>query len=141
MFQTAWVYGVVIFVVLQVTVIMLQEYFGPTLILPRGVCSCLCLVRHSRLTDIVFLQVATIDVYNYHPPLPLPDPEAPEQSLGDCSICMDSIEVDPALRARTDEKSEGLSRHTTNLWAQSARKSYSLAPCHHLFVCCNLSLE
>ena len=47
---------------------------------------------------------------------------------------MDSIEVDPALRARTDEKSEGLSRHTTTLWAQSARKSYSLAPCHHLFV-------
>jgi transmembrane E3 ubiquitin-protein ligase len=53
--QAAWVYGVVIFVVLQVTVIMLQEYFGPTLILPRGVCSCLWLVRHSRFTDIVFL--------------------------------------------------------------------------------------
>ena len=85
----------------------------------------------------LFLQLTTADVYDYHPPLPLPDPEAPEQSLGDCSICMDAIEVDPALRGRMDEKGgegNGLSRHTTSLWAQNARKSYSLAPCHHLFV-------
>ena len=50
---------------------------------------------------------------------------------------MDAIEVDPALRGRMDEKGgegNGLSRHTTSLWAQNARKSYSLAPCHHLFV-------
>lgn len=82
------------------------------------------------------LQVATADVYNYHPPMPLPDPEAPEQTLGDCSICMEVIEVDSSLKQNPDEKSEarGLARHTTSLWAQSARKSYSLAPCHHLFV-------
>ncbi|KAI0083737.1 hypothetical protein BDY19DRAFT_975766 [Irpex rosettiformis] len=115
--QRPWVYGVAIFMLAQAAVIILQGYFGPSLFLPR------------RLT--------TADVYDYHPPLPLPDPEAPEQSLGDCSICMDAIEVDPALRGRMDEKGDGhghgLSRHTTNLWAQNARKTYSLAPCHHLF--------
>lgn len=29
--------------------------------------------------------------YDYHPPLPVPDAEAPEASLGDCAICMDAI--------------------------------------------------
>lgn len=49
---------------------------------------------------------------------------------------MDAIQVDPALRQGTDEKGDGsgFTRHTTSLWAQSAQKSYSLAPCHHLFV-------
>ncbi|KAI0343001.1 hypothetical protein BDW22DRAFT_1356560 [Trametopsis cervina] len=113
--QRPWVYGVAVFVLLQVLVILLQEYFGPTLFFPEGMTS--------------------TNVYNYHPPLPLPDPEAPEQSLGDCAICMDTIQVDSTLRQRPDEKSEthSLARHTTQLWAQSARKSYSLAPCHHLF--------
>jgi hypothetical protein len=82
------------------------------------------------------LQIANIETYDYQPPLPLPDPEAPEQSLGDCAICMDAITVDPALRQHVDEKGDGhgLARRTGGLLAQSARKSYSLAPCHHLFV-------
>ncbi len=68
--------------------------------------------------------------------MPLPDAESPEQSLGDCAICMDAILVDPALRQRPDEKNDGhgLVRRTGGLFVQSARKSYSLAPCHHLFV-------
>jgi len=113
--QRQWVWGVAIFMLAQVGVILLQQHFGPSLFLPQT--------------------ATTANVYNYHPPLPLPDPEAPEQSLGDCSICMDAIYVDPALRQRPDEKIDvhGLVRHTTHLWAQSARKSYSLAPCHHLF--------
>lgn len=127
-------YGVAIFILAQVAIIILQGYFGPTLFLPRRVR--LPLPPHFHFTQHSHkpLQFTTADIYDYHPPLPLPDPEAPEQSLGDCSICMDAIEVDPALRGRVNEKSEGIARHTTGLWAQNARKSYSLAPCHHLFV-------
>ena len=77
-----------------------------------------------------------VETYDYHPPMPLPDAESPEKSLGDCAICMDAIIVDPALRQHVDEKTDGhsLARRTGGLLAQGARKSYSLAPCHHLFV-------
>ena len=90
-----------------------------------------------------YTQVVNIETYDYHPPMPLPDPEAPEQSLGDCAICMDAIVVDPMLRQHNDEKSEGhsLSRRTGSLLAQGARKSYSLAPCHHLFVSIGVCLR
>ena len=93
----------------------------------------LCL-PYSYLADRN-VQLAQTPSYNYHPAIPLPDPEAPEQSLGDCSICMDAILVDPSLRQKGDDEKEqllGLGR-----WGQAAnmRKSYSLAPCHHLFVC------
>lgn len=84
--------------------------------------------------DPVFAQMVNVNTYNYHPPMPLPDPEAPEQSLGDCVICMDAITIDPALRQRSDEKGDSLARRTGGLLAQGARKNYSLAPCHHLFV-------
>lgn len=118
----------------QVAVLLLQNYFGPAFFLPRSVSK--LLHSCSNLADLDRLQLGSVEVYDYHPPLPLPDPEAPEQSLGDCSICMDAIEVDSALRQSADEKNEGhgFGRHTTSLWAQSARKNYSLAPCHHLFV-------
>jgi len=106
------------------------------------------------------IQFAAIKTYDYHPPMPLPDPESPEQSLGDCAICMDAIHVDPSLRSRSkssDEKGEwdGNSKGK-NRWkgksagagaaggllnavqmgvgGVSSRKNYSLAPCHHLFV-------
>ncbi|PSR74066.1 hypothetical protein PHLCEN_2v10138, partial [Hermanssonia centrifuga] len=110
-----WVYAVAFFILLQVVVILLQEHFGPTFFLPKG--------------------VGTVQTYDYHPAMPLPDAESPEQSLGDCAICMDAILVDPALRQRPDEKNDGhgLVRRTGGLFVQSARKSYSLAPCHHLF--------
>lgn len=78
--------------------------------------------------------------------MPLPDMESPEQSLGDCAICMDAILVEPSLRRRnksTDEHSEwdtskekGGSGGLLNAvqMGVSGRKNYSLAPCHHLFV-------
>jgi hypothetical protein len=85
--------------------------------------------------------------YDYHPPLPLPDPESPEQSLGDCAICMDAIVVDPSLHRSKDgegkEKGEkdhlkgrGGLLHAVQIGvgATAARKNYSLAPCLHLFV-------
>jgi len=93
--------------------------------------------------------MASVKTYDYHPPLPLPDPEAPEQSLGDCSICMDAIVVDPLLRraekeSRQEEKEKGGKKSSGSgvdifnvvqkgVGNAVTRKSYSLAPCHHLF--------
>ena len=122
----------------QVIIILLQGHFGPTFFLPRG-------VRDTPPDDSPGLtsssQIVKVETYDYHPPLPLPDPESPEQSLGDCAICMDAITVDPALRQHADEKSEGhsVARRTSGLLAQGVRKNYSLAPCHHLFVSTHLS--
>ena len=45
--------------------------------------------------------------------MPLPDPEAPEQSLGDCAICMDAIRVDPSLRTRSDDTDSGWDAKTS----------------------------
>lgn len=110
-----WVYGVALCMLLQAAVILMQGYFSPAFFLPGG--------------------VAKVETYDYHPPMPLPDAEAPEQSLGDCAICMDAITLDPALRQHVDEKSDmpSIARRTGGLLAQNARQSYSLAPCHHLF--------
>ena len=96
------------------------------------------------------LQWATEPTYDYHPPLPLPDSEAPERSLGDCSICMDAILLDAGPQKSMSEKSaasgqfgagEGsagggglLNAMHMGVGAKAARKNYSLAPCHHLFV-------
>lgn len=107
------------------------------------------------------IQYTAVKTYNYHPPMPLADSESPEQTLGDCAICMDAILVDP-LRRRSkslDEKGDrdsGESNDLSSTWKRkgkgvgasggllnvmqmgvgnaSARKNYSLAPCHHLFV-------
>ncbi|THV01301.1 hypothetical protein K435DRAFT_963633 [Dendrothele bispora CBS 962.96] len=140
-----WAYQLSAFVCLQAAVVVMQEYLGPTFFLPRHLS-----------------EMATVKTYDYHPPLPLPDPEAPEQSLGDCSICMDTIVVDPLLhqaeRESRQEEKEKNGKGKGDHWDASGptkrkshggmdilnavqkgmgnavtRKSYSLAPCHHLF--------
>ncbi|KAJ3847287.1 hypothetical protein EV368DRAFT_51477 [Lentinula lateritia] len=139
-----WSYYLATFVCLQAMALMLQEYFGPTFFLPK--------------------RFSTINTYDYHPPLPVPDEESPEKSLGDCAICMDAIIVDLSLRqthdvsaslGNWDVKASGADgrRITSNIRAGGGaidptglldafqrgvgsavtRKSYSLAPCHHLF--------
>ncbi|KAG7093495.1 hypothetical protein E1B28_007171 [Marasmius oreades] len=82
--RRAWAYPLTGFVCLQASVLILQEIFGPSFFLPK--------------------KFATVKTYDYHPHMPLPDPEAPEQTLGDCAICMDAIHIDPSLRNRTQEK-------------------------------------
>lgn len=88
--------------------------------------------------------------YDYHPPMPEPDSEAPEQSLGDCAICMDAIIIDNPHRHRSksiDERGDYaiaselatargglLNAVQMGVNASGSRKVYSLAPCHHLFV-------
>jgi hypothetical protein len=85
--------------------------------------------------------------------MPLPDFESPEQSLGDCAICMEDIIITSPLRrrsksldARGDWEEKGssaagrkgkgglLNAMHMGVGGVTARKSYSLAPCHHLFV-------
>ncbi|OSD00125.1 hypothetical protein PYCCODRAFT_1453440 [Trametes coccinea BRFM310] len=113
-----WIYGVGLFMFFQVLVILLQERLGPAFFLPKG--------------------LSRTQTYDYHPPMPLPDPEAPDQSLGDCAICMDAILVDPTLRRRSkssDGKERPVIARATGILGKvgSAKKTYSLAPCHHLF--------
>ena len=103
-------------------------------------------VRHVPTIDIKFKAVKT---YDYHPPMRLPDPESPDRSLGDCVICMDAITLDQptgekgiSTSKETPWASSGESHsvgildvvHRNVVGAANARKSYSLAPCHHLFV-------
>ncbi|KAF8967642.1 hypothetical protein BDZ97DRAFT_1802585 [Flammula alnicola] len=132
-----WAWGLALFVLLQAFVVILQDSLGPTFFLPQ--------------------RFAHVKAYDYHPPMPmqLPDSESPEQSLGDCAICMDAILIDPSLRRRSksfdmreewDEKGTSASSRKNGksvdsvlnamqmgVGANSARKNYSLAPCSHLF--------
>ncbi|KAI0628206.1 hypothetical protein C8Q77DRAFT_1150309 [Trametes polyzona] len=113
-----WIYAVALFMFVQVLVLFLQEHVDPAFFLPK--------------------QMSRAQTYDYHPPLPLPDPEAPEQTLGDCAICMDAILVDPSLRRRSkssDGKERPVIGRASGILGKvgAARKTYSLAPCHHLF--------
>lgn len=137
-----WAWLLAVFVCTQACILILQEQLGPSFFLPQ--------------------RYAIKKTYDYHPPMPLPDTESPEMSLGDCSICMDAILVDPHSRSTPldgkNEKGVSTSSNATSGssspgWRSSrtggataflsamqfgvenasARKNYSLAPCHHLF--------
>ncbi|KAJ7760513.1 hypothetical protein B0H16DRAFT_1532543 [Mycena metata] len=131
-----WSIALAAFVCFQMVVVILQETsFGPAFFLPR--------------------RYAAIKPYDYHPVMPAPDddPESADPSLGDCAICMDAIHVDPSLRRRPtslDDKSDWektsgkrksragtaggiLNAVQKGVGSATARKNYSLAPCHHLF--------
>ena len=101
--RLAWVYGVVLWMFLQVAIILMQSYLSPTFFLPSNVCDWSSLVSHSPNTYATIPQVVKVETYDYHPPMPLPDAESPEQYLGDCAICMEAITVDPALRQQVDD--------------------------------------
>ncbi|KAI6042063.1 hypothetical protein EDC04DRAFT_2663625, partial [Pisolithus marmoratus] len=105
--STRWVYYLAAFVLLQVGVVLLQKSLGPAFFLPR--------------------RFATAQVYDYHPPMPsiMQDPEAPDQPLGDCSICMEVIHVNDSKELQ--QVTGGL------LQKVGVKKNYSVAPCHHIF--------
>jgi hypothetical protein len=119
----SWVYFLALFVFTQAFFVILQDELGPTFFLPA---------RYAAVTS-----------YDYHPPLPLPDSELPEKSLGDCAICMDTIMVDPSLRRRSkssdqrgnwDDKGPSFMKgNSIGVNVTTARNHYSLAPCSHLF--------
>ncbi|KAF8074721.1 hypothetical protein FPV67DRAFT_1665468 [Lyophyllum atratum] len=120
-----WSYLLAAFVCFQGVVVILQEILGPAFFLPK--------------------RYVIPKTYDYHPHMPLPDTEAPEQSLGDCAICMDAIVVDARARGQGEKEKLGpwdgqgtsggglLSAMQMGMEGAGARKVYSLAPCHHLF--------
>lgn len=124
----------------QIFVIILQDFYGPAFFLPSRV-SIVYFSVHSILTVSQFAKAKT---YDYHPPMPVPDSEAPEQSLGDCSICMDAILIEsPNNLGEKGQAIDGTGAGSGGFFsavqrgvagAAGAKKSYSLAPCHHLFV-------
>jgi transmembrane E3 ubiquitin-protein ligase len=107
---------------------------GPFLLPPE-----ICTENLDRIISpnmLSFSQMAASPAYDYHPLMPRPDPEAPEKSLGDCSICMDAILIGDSSSISSSGRgsvdgNEALVRRTGE-----GRKHYSLAPCHHLFVSC-----
>jgi hypothetical protein len=151
--KIAWSSILAGFVCLQMAVVILQDTrLGPTFFLPQQACDSILSKRHSTTNRF---QYAATKMYDYHPVMSAPnDSESPDQSLGDCAICMDAIYIDPSLRRRTslDGKSEWVAKGTSKRKAKggsaggilnavqmgvgsaTARKNYSLAPCHHLFV-------
>ena len=118
---------IVILLVAQVLVILGQDILGPSFFLPKDVG-----FSFSRLfgATINLSQWVTVSAYNYHPPLPTSDTEAPKQSLGDCAICMEPIIV----QHETSEPAKGSSAQLLSSATTSMRKAYAWAPCHHVFV-------
>ncbi|KAF9779793.1 hypothetical protein BJ322DRAFT_1086479 [Thelephora terrestris] len=122
-----WVWTFGGWIAFQVFFIQLQDFYGPAFFLPA--------------------RFKAAKVYDYHPPMRLPDPESPDRSLGDCAICMDAILVDPSMGEKGSPASKEASWAGTaeshpggifnvvhrNVVEAKIRKSYSLAPCHHLF--------
>ena len=145
----------------------------PPLYASKQLLSCFrrCLVRLSSSHRRLFPQQSTaspsltcpsfqysaVKTYDYHPPMPWSDSEAPEQSLGDCAICMDAIRLDSSGRHQSEKGTSGewdsdastlngsrrkslgssgglFSAMHMGMESTGTRKIYSLAPCHHLFV-------
>ena len=115
-----------------------------TYLLPSGTSKCLNISLLKLHTYQRLRKYAAVTSYDYHPPLPLPDSELPEKSLGDCAICMDTIMVDPSLRRRSkssdqrgnwDDKGPSFMKGSSiGVNVTTSRNHYSLAPCSHLFV-------
>ncbi|KAF8507963.1 hypothetical protein BU17DRAFT_57057, partial [Hysterangium stoloniferum] len=102
-----WVWLVVILLLVQVAIILGQDYFGPSFFLPDN--------------------WVTLSVYDYHPVLPDPDTEAPKQSLGDCAICIEPIIIHP------EPPSGALGPQLLPPTTAGLRRTYAWAPCHHVF--------
>jgi len=141
------------FVYFQAVLVVLQNVFGPAFFVPRKV----RVFLPFPLGMLTVKKFAEVKSYNYHPPMPFP--EFPEQSLGDCAICMDAILLEPALGRPSlglDSKESHAEKGSSSSFpirrargvtgvlndvmrlggvnTSSASKSYSLAPCCHLFV-------
>ncbi|BEJ11489.1 hypothetical protein CspHIS471_0109110 [Cutaneotrichosporon sp. HIS471] len=101
-----WVWAMVLWQVVQIAVLLAQDRFGPAFFLPK--------------------RFAPAEGYDYHPLLPVPDAENALEGRGEipaettCSICMEEVNTHP-------DPADG------PLLNLNARRSYAVAPCHHLF--------
>ena len=68
-------------------------------------------------------------LYDYYVSIPVPDAEAPDEALGDCSVCLEPILSRPDLSGLGPPEKEAV----TLLHSVSDRRSYCLAPCNHKF--------
>jgi hypothetical protein len=68
-------------------------------------------------------------LYNYYISVPAPDAEAPEEALGDCSVCLEPILSRPDLSGLGPPEKEAIAL----LRSVGEPRSYCLAPCNHKF--------
>ncbi|KAG0049353.1 hypothetical protein BGZ83_005865 [Gryganskiella cystojenkinii] len=113
---TPWIWGLVLWVGLQTTVLLLQDWLGPRFFIPKKFpISSAC---HQYLPP----------VYDYHPVLPAPSEEAGTAGghgrHQDCAICMLPID--------TTSSSTGAVR-LSSVVGSLGRLNYMLTPCGHLF--------
>ncbi|ORZ14412.1 hypothetical protein BCR41DRAFT_86945 [Lobosporangium transversale] len=104
---TLWIWGLVLWVALQVCVLLLQDWLGPRFFVPKK-----------------YLP----PVYDYHPILPTTDEESGNTGHGsrapqhDCAICLLPIDTAPQGPARL-----------SSVVGSLGRLNYMLTPCGHLF--------
>jgi len=110
------IYLLLAWVTLQVLVLFGQEYLGASFFVPKG-------------------WITMPNVYDYHPNL-ITDPEAPEQNLGDCSICMEPIVIHPDSGLLGEKGDAGLQgpagAGAALLINASMRRQYAFTPCSHI---------
>ncbi|KAF9413262.1 hypothetical protein BGZ94_000784 [Podila epigama] len=106
---TPWIWGLVLWVVLQVIVLLLQDWIGPRFF-----------IRRKYLPPI----------YDYHPILPMNDEESggggDHAHQQDCAICM--LPIDTGLSS----SSSGAAR-LSSVVGSLGRLNYMMTPCGHLF--------
>lgn len=131
--NSRWVWALVAWQAFQVTVLLLQDTFGPRFFLPKG------------------FWFPELDTWDYHPVLPPHDIENPSGSVGDgdkkdvdCVICFEKIELTgggrrDSIDARTSEKGDeaaGSGGPVGDVLGAArrgaSRMSYMVPPCHHL---------
>jgi len=103
------VWIILVWLALQVSLLIGQEYFGSAFFLPKT-------WEHKKL-------------YNYYISVPAPDAEAPEEALGDCSVCLEPILSRPDLSGLGPPEKEAIAL----LRSVGEPRSYCLAPCNHKF--------
>jgi hypothetical protein len=113
-----WVWALAAWVAVQVCILFAQDRFGPAFFLPK--------------------QFAPQQGYDYHPLIPS-DPESVVglgQGGSTCSICMEEVDVRGAgagsAGAGSGTSADDASASSA-LLGMNARRSYAVAPCHHLF--------
>ncbi|KAG9018045.1 hypothetical protein FRB90_012548 [Tulasnella sp. 427] len=112
-----WVYAIILWLGVQVMFLVGQEYLGAHFFIPRG-------------------WVTVPEVYDYHPNL-MSDPEAPEQNLGDCAICLEPIVIRQESASFGNEKGGDGPHNPVGTGASlllnaGMRRQYAFTPCSHI---------
>ena len=106
-----------------------QEYFGSTFFLPKTVSM---ISTYHMYATFMYAHPCQWDhkkLYNYYISVPAPDAEAPEETLGDCSVCLEPILSRPDLSGLGPPEKEAIAL----LRSVGEPRSYCLAPCNHKF--------